>query len=151
MSQWWIKYLLILSTFEILPLEWYHCIQYAKRHHMSLASFCWHQFQQRWTIWTCYLSLSWPALPPGQTSSIINGLLTYVKFSKKHASKVILDSYDGGWYTEHNSTTFVKTSQKLMDWGEFFVHHGKIDKAWHPAFLFVDVDATLNFLTLFNS
>ncbi len=34
------KICLIPSISEILSQTWYHCIQYSKRHHMSLFSYC---------------------------------------------------------------------------------------------------------------
>ena len=43
------------------------------------------------------------------------------------ASSVKLGSYDGTWYIEYKSTTYVTISQKLMEEDKIFIHH---DNFW---------------------
>ncbi len=106
---------------EIQSHMWYHCIQYTKRHHMSL----------------------------------INSMLKKANSVDNGASKEVLGSYDGAWYTEHNGTTFVTVSQILME-SDFssaritfdrFRHHrqshqevyisGTHECAWPPCLLYI--------------
>ncbi len=66
---------LIPTIPEILSQTWCHCVQYTRRHHMSLVPFCQHHFPHSWLIWICYLLLRWPGLLAVQAIIRINKLL----------------------------------------------------------------------------
>ena len=53
---------LIPSITEIQSQMWHHCVQYTRRHHMSLIAHCQHGFCQRLLIWAWYLFFRWSAL-----------------------------------------------------------------------------------------
>ena len=105
---------------------WYHCVQYTRRHLMSLISHSSLHLPQSWLIWACYLFLQCSALQAVQTTSRMNNMLKEAKPYRNHASNMRLGSYDGAWYTEYNGTTFVIVSQILIEWGQFFVHRDNI-------------------------
>ncbi len=65
---------LMSSISEIQLQMWYNCIQYTRRHLMSLISHFWHHLLQSWLIWACYLFLRCSALQAVQTTSRVNSM-----------------------------------------------------------------------------
>ena len=52
----------------------------------------------------------------------IDNMLRYANCGKNYDSEV------GAWYTEHSGTTFEAISHLLMEWAEFSINRGIIDK-----------------------
>ncbi len=65
----------ISSISEIQSQMGYHCIQYTRRHLMSLSSHLQHNLPQSQLIQACYLFLRCSALPAVQSTSRINIML----------------------------------------------------------------------------
>ena len=83
-SPWSTKMHLLPSISEILSQTWYHCVQNAKRHYMSLISLCQHGFCHRLFIWACYLFLGWPAMHCSARISRINNMLRQATKTEWH-------------------------------------------------------------------